>query len=312
MATARAAGNIDALLLKSPHISPSQGILKLLACQDTVIHGTSNSFWMIDIMETAQRNNYGTLLTGEHGNAGISYTGLNYLLPFWHSAHLSQPRLLLSAKVKRPFMRAYFPHYYNKGIEAYILQKGYLQPHIIQEYNIINDIRQNKKGFKKRFNNASEGMLAILMPGFNGRCLFGAGMKHFYGVDKRDPTADKRVLEYCLSIPNEAFFDNKGNNKMILKRMMQNRLPNEVLFEKKKGLQASDIVYRVLAEQKAITELIHTICENDLFKEIVNTTKLKSDWQKVTALTYKNKLQISIILKTVMVGCFFENNKLKG
>ncbi len=203
---------------------------------------------------------------------------------------------------------SYFPKFVNRrfgGIENYI-QSGYLRPETVKEWGIIEDIREQKNGFHRCYANAKEGMNHILMPGFNPRCMFGANNKHYYGIEKRDPTADKRVLEYCLSVPNEAFFDEKGNNKMLLKRMMKNRLPDQVLFEKKKGLQSSDIAFRALAEQQTISDLIAEVSKNELFNEIIATKKLQTDWQNFKDTTNQHVLYPQTILKTLMVGCFLE------
>jgi asparagine synthase (glutamine-hydrolysing) len=309
-ATVQASGNIDALLLNSAHFTPTEGIFKIIGCHNSVIHAACNAYWIVDIMETAQRNDYGTLLSGEHGNASISFTGIDFLLPFSHVGLLRNPKKFIKAKILKPLALTYFPKFVNRrfgGIEDYILT-GYLRPEAVKDWGIIDDIRANQSGFHRYYANAKEGMNHILMPGQNPRCLYGANSKHLYGVEKRDPTADKRVLEYCLSVPNEAFFDENGNQKMLLKRMMKNRLPDKVLFEQKKGLQSADIAYRALAEQQTISNLIAQVSKNELFNQIVDTQKLQTDWQSFTGATNQHVLYPQTILKTLMVGCFLNKN----
>jgi asparagine synthase (glutamine-hydrolysing) len=308
MATVQASGNIDALLLNSAHFTPTEGIFKVMDCHNSVIHAACNAYWLVDIMETAQRNGYGTLLSGEHGNASISFTGIDFLLPFGHAGFLRNPKKLIKSRILKPLAMTYFPKFVNRrfgGIENYILT-GYLRPEVVKDWGIIEDIRANQSGFHRYYADAKEGMNHILMPGQNPRCLYGANSKHFYGVEKRDPTADKRVLEYCLSVPNEGFFDENGNNKMLLKRTMKNRLPDKVLFERKKGLQSADIAYRALAEQQTISDLITQVSKNELFNEIVNTPKLQTDWQSFTVPGNQHVLYPQNVLKTLMVGCFLE------
>ncbi len=60
-----------------------------------------------------------------------------------------------------------------------------------------------------------------------------------WGIDQRDPTADKRLVEYCLSIPTEEFLAN-GVTRALGKRALADRLPQAVLNEPRKGYQAVD------------------------------------------------------------------------
>jgi asparagine synthase (glutamine-hydrolysing) len=60
-----------------------------------------------------------------------------------------------------------------------------------------------------------------------------------WGLDRRDPTADERLVEYCLSIPTEQYLSN-GVPRALAKRALADRLPQAVLNERKKGYQAAD------------------------------------------------------------------------
>jgi asparagine synthase (glutamine-hydrolysing) len=51
--------------------------------------------------------------------------------------------------------------------------------------------------------------------------------------------ADKRLVEYCLSIPTEQYLAN-GVQRSLAKRALADRLPQAVLNEQKKGYQAAD------------------------------------------------------------------------
>ncbi len=304
-ATMRASGHIDPTYLSSSHLSPSEGFLKIINSHDALIHAAGNAYWLVDIMETAQREGYGTLLTGENGNAGISFKGIDYLLPLTHPSFLANPKKLIKTGVLKPIALQYFQKYMasrSNSLEDYIKNTLHLQKNIIAEWQLL----ENNQGFSPYYPNAKAGMLHILAPSNNSRCMFGAKSGQYYGIEKRDPTADKRVLEYCLSIPNEVFFDKKGNGKQVLRRMMKNRLPDEVLFEKKKGLQSADITHRALAEQQTITDLLVQVCKNDTFNDLMDTKKLQSDWQALTVSKNRDLLYPQTILKTLMIGCFLE------
>jgi asparagine synthase (glutamine-hydrolysing) len=60
-----------------------------------------------------------------------------------------------------------------------------------------------------------------------------------WGVDQRDPTADRRLVEYCLSIPTDRYLVN-GVSRAVARQALRDRLPPEVLAERRRGYQAAD------------------------------------------------------------------------
>jgi asparagine synthase (glutamine-hydrolysing) len=58
-------------------------------------------------------------------------------------------------------------------------------------------------------------------------------------IDCRDPTADVRLLEYCLAVPTEQFL-HKGTPRALARRALADRLPKLVLEERRRGLVGAD------------------------------------------------------------------------
>lgn len=168
--------------------------------------------------------------------------------------------------------------------------------------------------FSFDFKSHTEVILKIFASGENPRCYFGGTFSDYYGIEQRDPTADKRVLEYLLTIPNEMFFSKDGKNKQILKKMMNGKLPDNVLYTNKKGLQSADIGLRVLNEKDRISQEINKLYKSDYVNTIIDMPKLKNDWiEHINAKdnTY-NTTQIHHILRSFMVGNFMMNfDKIK-
>ena len=59
------------------------------------------------------------------------------------------------------------------------------------------------------------------------------------GLERRDPTADRRLLEFCLAIPENLFLRD-GETCWILKQALGDQLPSEVLNSSTKGYQTVD------------------------------------------------------------------------
>jgi asparagine synthase (glutamine-hydrolysing) len=60
-----------------------------------------------------------------------------------------------------------------------------------------------------------------------------------YGVDERDPTNDRRLIEFCLSLPTEALLKD-GIRRPVARTALADRLPPEVLGASLRGLQTAD------------------------------------------------------------------------
>jgi asparagine synthase (glutamine-hydrolysing) len=60
-----------------------------------------------------------------------------------------------------------------------------------------------------------------------------------WGIEVRDPTADKRVFEFCAAIPQEQFVVG-GEGRSLARRAMRGRLPEAALRRKQKGTQSAD------------------------------------------------------------------------
>jgi asparagine synthase (glutamine-hydrolysing) len=60
-----------------------------------------------------------------------------------------------------------------------------------------------------------------------------------WGIETRDPTADKRVFEFCAAIPLEQFVAD-GRGRSLVRRAMRGRLPDATLDRREKGTQAAD------------------------------------------------------------------------
>jgi asparagine synthase (glutamine-hydrolysing) len=78
---------------------------------------------------------------------------------------------------------------------------------------------------------------AALRAGVQG--TFNKGVLAGWGIDRRDPTADKRLVEFCFGVPTEEFIAD-GIQRALGRRALCDRLPAAVINERKRGYQAAD------------------------------------------------------------------------
>jgi asparagine synthase (glutamine-hydrolysing) len=74
-----------------------------------------------------------------------------------------------------------------------------------------------------------------------------------WGIDMRDPTADRRLIEFCLSVPLEQYVAD-GVPRALARRAFADRLPKAVIEERRKGYQAVDWHERVTAARDRLGE----------------------------------------------------------
>ena len=60
-----------------------------------------------------------------------------------------------------------------------------------------------------------------------------------WGVDERDPTADRRLIEFCLSLPTDLLLSN-GRPRPLARAALADRLPAELLDSRVRGYQTAD------------------------------------------------------------------------
>ncbi|MEI9990625.1 MAG: asparagine synthase-related protein [Rhizomicrobium sp.] len=214
-----------------------------------------NAIWVDAINDAARARKLTVLLTGQMGNMSISYGG-ETLLPQlirggrwlkWlregvgvvRKGHLRW-RGMLNATFG-PYTPLLLWVWANRvfenrkvGISAY----SAIRPARLAQLDIAGRARANavdlayrprKDGFETRL----WVMRRVDLGNYNKGTLGG------WGLDQRDPTADRRLIEFCLSVPEDQVLVN-GETKALARRAFADRLPPEVVAMRGKGYQAVD------------------------------------------------------------------------
>lgn len=99
-------------------------------------------------------------------------------------------------------------------------------------------------------------------------------------IDYRDPTADRRLVEFSLRVPAEQLiFD--GQPRALLRKVLADRAPPEVLDNPKKGYQAADWHEGLNEARDEVAEEVARIEMFEPSAEIIDVDRLRSlidDW----------------------------------
>ena len=246
-AVAAKAGNIDLETLTATGLSPIQAVRAGIEVFGSPVHAAGNLFWLFDLVAQADASGARRLLTGQVGNASIS----------WHGDPLSQPlryqldcfgvrrsvRLHLRRSVPIRARGAVARYRFNHRDNAF--GGSAISPAFARRLALIERRMDDPEHFAPT---PLDERMAILKP---GRSLTGdvwAAQTARYGIAVSDPTTDVRVLELTLAVPDRIFIDPRtGTNRWLIREAMRGRLPDEVRLNRGRGLQAADLVPRLRA-----------------------------------------------------------------
>ncbi|PSH02816.1 MAG: hypothetical protein CXZ00_15450 [Acidobacteria bacterium] len=94
------------------------------------------------------------------------------------------------------------------------------------------------------------------------------------GVSRVDPLGDRRVIEFCLSVPIENYCEN-GVPRSLIRNAMIGRLPEQVRTESRKGLQAADFSIHFARERAEAFAEMERMKKVDLAVRALDLEKLE-------------------------------------
>jgi asparagine synthase (glutamine-hydrolysing) len=92
-----------------------------------------------------------------------------------------------------------------------------------------------------------------------------------WGVDERDPTADRKLIEFCLSLPHDQLLRN-GITRPLARSALSDRLPQAILNDAPRGYQNAGWFEHVsVADMRKRADLI----ENSHGADIINVARVR-------------------------------------
>ena len=317
--TAQMAGtNVRHVAIDAAGYGVLEGIEYLLAIHDGPSHAASNHYWLQAIADTAARHGTAVLLTGQMGNATVSWSGNGSALlalrqrqpgVAWQLFRHSDPTLWLTFK-QQVLKPALVPALRS----ARRLRSGRM--HSWQAYSALNqrmasalqlDERMRAAGHDSTFtpSRLEDQRPKLLKP--NGG--IGAGLWSEIGathaISVRDPTSNLALLESLLRVPDDQF-RRGGRSSYLLTRTFRGRLPEVVLEGRRKGLQAADLGHRIVRELPAMQECLGGLEAHPAAKELLDIGLMRTCLNNLVAKVDPETTQNAgtILLRGLGVGLF--------
>jgi asparagine synthase (glutamine-hydrolysing) len=134
-----------------------------------------------------------------------------------------------------------------------------------------------------------------------------------WGIDKRDATADRRLIEFCLSLPLDMLLSG-GARRPLAKAALSDRLPAEVLSETRKGYQGADWGLALSAGRPEAERLVEQMAADPVASDIIDIAHLRTLLEEWPTGDWANRRLIaryrSAFLLALTAGQFILNAKL--
>jgi asparagine synthase (glutamine-hydrolysing) len=320
-------GNIQDHYLNFDGRNPYIEIDKLIDIFEMPYKYYGNSYWITGIFEESHRQNIGVLLSGARGNTTISWgPALDYYAQLlkklkvfkllheveMYSKHtgITSKRFLYSKIIKKAFP------IFNRTNNIPNLQSSMINYEFAKSFGVFEKLKR----FEIDPNNSS------------GLSIFDFRKLHFeqdfrwnmtgtstaklslrYGVWNRDPTNDSRVINFCLSLPqNQYVLD--GLDRALIRRATIGFLPDKVrLNQKVRGIQSADWVHRMLPSWNHFIQELEHLVRDDMIARYLNIDHIKtalSNIKEGPRVNYAFKPEYKLLMRSLIIYRYL--NSFKG
>jgi asparagine synthase (glutamine-hydrolysing) len=286
--------NLDVTYVFNDELDDFSDLERFFVALEAPVRNPNNLGWMLAIPRRAREKGVRVLLSGEHGNATISWNG-------WAQTaeHLLNGRLWITCRQLRQFYRTSSYSSWT-AFEKLILEPllplpvadwvsrqarlknpwelySAIHPDFALETNVAQRARMAGHDFlaRPRTGNRADGLIPADYSGD-----WNAAIKAATGVEVRDPTADLDVVSYCYGIPLEQFLA-ENTDRSLIRRAMWGISPREILVNQFNGLQSADwfekLGHRRRELEQSVSEL-ETVPSVSKMLDVPRMRKSLSNW----------------------------------
>jgi asparagine synthase (glutamine-hydrolysing) len=258
---------------------------------DLPVNGPMNIVWVSRIAAEARSRGIRVLLNGDLGNFTVSYDGLG-VLPglFRRGRWLALSRLLINLSRRQhrlrtglhqsvgPFLprRLYrlIQRLAGRGAVFELLRDSCISPELAGSVD-LEAIAAERDWDMSCGPGADGRRMRLACIGRVDRGPFHVATNARFGVDLRDPTVDRRLVELCLAIPEEHFLW-EGRQSAVFCDAMAGVLPDWLLARRHRGLQSADWYEGLVAARNELIEHVERLAQSPLGSRALDVTRLRA------------------------------------
>jgi len=314
--------NTEHLAVRAEEVSPLTGLRMGMDVMHTHMMAGGNLYWIMAMLAMARERNLGVILTGQAGNGSVSWSG-EYQRIFrlfttgrwdegrramtqWKQHHGRSWIRTLASQLLKPALAPILGRSMASGDG---LAPGPINASFAARHPYLaRDLDGYRPGWPNSPHQervrAIRGPVSLSAPVWQA---LGAG----FGLEFRDPTADLRLLDFCLRVP-DAVYAHGGGDRMLLRRAMDGRLPSAVCWNQLIGKQSADLLDRLRLHREEMELVLARLDSNAIVARYLEVGGLKREWCNLDQGPGNDFNGASRLLQWILCAIFIEDASRLG
>jgi len=332
--------NVDLSVTRSEGLFFLDGLDRFLDAAEMPYEAPAGRVWYEGIMAEAQRRGIHVLLTGKCGNWTVSWNGSGLIRSLvgtgrWAAAWRETRALARTSRVRPaagaivsgglisrlPFRGQLAIARRRHGGDPLLASDGWWAPlsPIHPEFARAQSVAERSRArgcdhWPRRRIDTPECRFGRLMhvkrlAGINSAC------QALYATDIRDPTADTRIAEFCLSLPEEQY-RRGGVSRWLIRRAMADRLPAEILASPRRGIDTADWFERMSGARTQVFGTLHLLEQSQTASTVLDLPRMRRLAEQMDQpasgpvqrmMDYRHVLERGLIMGRFL--CWFEGSR---
>ncbi|NNC73004.1 MAG: hypothetical protein HKN78_09035, partial [Sphingomonadaceae bacterium] len=291
-ALARRYPELDARFVDSAGRSIDHDLDKIILLAEAPPFGIGNLHWANDIQRLAAAEGRHVILGGASGNQTFSFSGSSIYAQLLRQGrliklarelyHIGEP----GARWRGIYSRVFKPHLPANWARKIQQMRGIAEGSGWPIFSAVNtdyaaDMQVDERAEKMGHDHGFSGFVR-LRDAMNQMANSGVGeagqavrsaLQTLSGVQGRDPMGSRKIAEFCAGLPADQYIRN-GEDRLLIKRMMAGRLPEEILAAPR-GRQAADKHLRMTRDLPRYHEEIERMGDNPDMAQRFDVPRLK-------------------------------------
>ncbi len=254
------------------------GLIRSLTTYGEPVYGASNQFWIHELHNRMLSEQIQVLFTGQGGNYTLSWPP-----PELVNGKRKNPVYLLRRLVRKSVTRT----------DPLFLADSFLDE--------VNDTHERDAGLTTDLETLQTRLLrnSIYYVSSLQKQVF---IKHGFRVS--DPTVDRELVAFCLSLPLNFYHDSHFTRKLV-NVGLKGIVPESILSNTVRGIQSSDLPFRLEMERDAIYEKLRFLNTNYLVKFVFDIESLVKEWKYFDFFQFKRR-ELNSLLRLLLLSIFIE------
>ncbi len=309
---AQSAANVDLIEIQARGITPMQAIRRTLQIHMEPGHGAANAYWIIDMLSAAHRDGLVAVLTGQGGNGTVSWPGINRMgsIRDWLRARLWIKALqsLIYPYVPLAVLRA-LRHAFRRDTLDW--SRTSIHPDFVRRIRLGERYIDGTGGVfnPEDWQRPLHLRYATILPGASFLGSIWAENSAAHGLEVRDATFDKRVMEFTLSVPDREYTGPGPTDRWLIRSAMEGLMPDPVRLSRRRGRQAADLGQRLIQSASEVDAALAAIEASPLASEHLSLSRMREVWQSIqNEVNPRNsQLAVTILTRGIMAGLYLSD-----